>query len=166
MMPIALDITYDSENWPSNLEPLIRESAEKSLRASDKTNFHHDAEISVMLTDDKEIKKLNRMYRGKNKPTNILSFPLIDFTQNDPISPEGKELGDLVLAYNTLEREAQEQKKAFEDHLRHLIVHGTLHLLGYDHEDPEEADKMEALEITILEEMGIKNPYGSDFFVA
>ncbi|NBX02785.1 MAG: rRNA maturation RNase YbeY [Alphaproteobacteria bacterium] len=104
-------------------------------------------EITVVLADDAFVKNLNRDFRGKDKPTNVLSFP-----------GDGH-LGDIVLAFETIEREAKEQQKTFKAHVQHLLVHGTLHLLGHDHIKDAEAEKMEALEIKILKELGVANPY-------
>jgi probable rRNA maturation factor len=105
--------------------------------------------VSVVFTSDAEIKKLNRKFRKKNKPTNVLSFPL----------GEGGELGDVVLAYETIKKECTEQKKTFRAHVAHLLTHGTLHLLGHDHLNDKDAEKMESLEIKILKAFKIKNPY-------
>lgn len=110
-----------------------------------KSNF----EIAVVLADDKFVQALNRQYRGKNKPTNVLSFP----------SDEEGELGDLILAIETIEKEAQEQKKKFRNHAIHLLVHGFLHLLGYDHLEKKQAEIMECLEVKILKRLGVSNPY-------
>jgi probable rRNA maturation factor len=105
-------------------------------------------DVSVVLADDAFVQDLNRTYRGKNKPTNVLSFP----GDND-------ELGDVLLAYETVKKEASEQGKRFADHAAHLVVHGCLHLLGYDHERARDAEKMEALEVRILRQLGVLNPY-------
>ena len=113
-------------------------------------------ELSLVLADNDFIQKLNKEWRGKDKPTNVLSFP-----QDEPSM-----LGDVILAFETVQAEAQEQDKRFEDHATHLIVHGILHLLGHDHEEDQEAENMEALEIEILETLGIKNPYEITDFVA
>ena len=113
-------------------------------------------QLSVRLTDDREIKDLNKMYRKKNEPTNVLSFS----------SNEGKKdksvfqvLGDLVISRDTAIRELKNTKKTFEQHISHLTVHGFLHLLGYIHEDDRDAEAMENLEIKILKELNIPNPY-------
>ena len=105
--------------------------------------------ITLVLGDDAFVQPLNATYRGKDKPTNVLSFG----------SDADDELGDLIFALETIQREAAEQGKAFEDHLKHLILHGSLHLLGYDHETNTEAEEMEGLEIAILAEHGLPNPY-------
>ena len=115
-------------------------------------------EISLVFTDDAEQRALNRDYRHKDRATNVLSFPnMDDDTPADAGMP--RLLGDVVLARETVEREAREQGKSLADHVTHLLVHGTLHLLGYDHEEVAEAAEMEALETTILAGLGIADPY-------
>ncbi len=129
-----------------------------------KTLAGKNAEISVVLCDDEFIRTLNRDYRQKDKPTNVLSFPQTDFRKGEkPGNPAP--LGDLILAYPTIAREAEEQKKSFQSHFTHLIVHGTLHLLGYDHETADEAEEMEGIEIIALKELGIENPYSDADFM-
>lgn len=118
-------------------------------------------EISVVLANDDLVHTLNRDYRDKDKPTNILSFAMLD-SDDGWEAPEHAgpcTLGDLVLAFETVKREAGEEKKAFESHFLHLVIHGTLHLLGYDHIQDNDAEVMESLEIQILKEFGINNPY-------
>ena len=107
-----------------------------------------DAEVSVVLADDDFVHTLNKEYRGKDKPTNVLSF-----------ENEGIQAGDIVVAYGVLCREAKEMKKPFLTHLAHLLVHGTLHLQGYDHLTDKQANKMEKLETKLLKEMGYPDPY-------
>jgi probable rRNA maturation factor len=116
--------------------------------------------LGVRLSDDTEQRQLNRTYRGKNTPTNVLSFPLVDLAQ--PAVPGlPLLLGDVVLALETVQREAVAQRKPLADHLRHLVVHGVLHLLGFDHEGEPEAAAMEAREIEILAALGVPDPYCS-----
>ena len=112
--------------------------------------------IDVTLTDDAEQRQLNRTYRGRDAPTNVLAFP-----QAETASPADMPvlLGDVVLAFETVRREAAEQKKPFTDHLSHLVVHGVLHLLGLDHEKAADAAAMEAREIKILAGLGVPDPY-------
>lgn len=122
-------------------------------------------EISVVLANDDLVQVLNREYRNIDKPTNVLSFAGLD--SDAPVPEEGPfALGDIILAYQTLARECKEQGKFFKDHYTHLIVHGTLHLLGYDHEDEDDANIMESLEIRVLEKMNIQNPYMDRLFMA
>jgi len=115
---------------------------------------NEDCELSIRLVDEAESAELNSTYRGKNAPTNVLSFPF-----ESPIPLEPRLLGDLVLCVPVVEREADEQNKAIEAHWAHLLVHGCLHLLGYDHLEDDEAEAMEALEVGILKQLGIENPY-------
>ena len=108
----------------------------------------NNGNVSVVLADDATLRGLNRTFRGKDKPTNVLSF-----------TGEGNELGDIVLAFETVKREAKEQKKSFKRHAAHLVVHGCLHLQGYDHERESDAEKMEKLEASILSGFGYPDPY-------
>jgi probable rRNA maturation factor len=123
-------------------------------------------EASLMLSSDEEVRKFNREYRGQDKPTNVLSFAALD--SEDPDMPVSGTLhiGDLIMAYETLDREAQEMEVSFKDHFTHLLVHGTLHLAGYDHEEEDEASIMESLEISILMRLGIENPYSDEKYMA
>ena len=141
---IAVDVVTKSKKWVGK-EKLVERLAKKliSLVKSDAQ------ELSISLVSDHQIKKINLQFRDKNKPTNVLSFPAFDRVF----------LGDIVIAYETLEREAKEQKKKFNDHLTHLILHSILHLLGHDHEEEKMAQKMEKLEIKILKQLDIENPY-------
>lgn len=154
MTNIQIDISIDDARWNDALQspPALTQSAVEGILG--KLSVEDGAELSVVFTSDIHVQILNHEYRGKDKPTNVLSFP-----QDMPM------LGDIVLAYETIERESVEQKKSFEDHLTHLLVHGALHLLGYDHEDDKEAEEMEALEIEILAGLDIKNPYANDGYV-
>ena len=106
-------------------------------------------EVSIVLSDDQEVQNLNKTFRHKDKLTNVLSFP----------SKEKGELGDIILAYETVTREADEKGISPVDHTLHLIIHGFLHLLGYDHEKESDAQRMEALEVQVLKILGISNPY-------
>ena len=114
------------------------------------------AEVSVVLADDALVARLNRTYRGIAKPTNVLSFAAAAPAR--PAAPL-RLLGDVVLAYGTIAREARAQDKTLADHLAHLVVHGVLHLLGFDHERDREARRMEALEVAVLAGLGIADPY-------
>ena len=119
-------------------------------------------EVSVKLSDDKEVQSLNQAYRGKDKPTNVLSFPQIqpDLLETLANTDDGEALlGDIILAYETCLEESATKSIAFSDHVSHLIVHGSLHLLGYDHENEVDAGLMENCEINALTTIGIANPY-------
>lgn len=143
-MTHLIDIAVQSEGWPDCTELAAR--AVKAVSAQ--LHEPRQGELSVVLSDDANVQTLNRDYRDKDKPTNVLSFP-----QSAPL------LGDIVLARETLQREAQEKDVPFETHLTHLIIHGWLHLQGFDHETETEAAEMEAIEIAALATLGIDNPY-------
>jgi probable rRNA maturation factor len=116
-------------------------------------------EVSLVLSDDAEVQQLNRDWRGQDKPTNVLSFAALD-DEDAPQPPDGPlVLGDVILAFETTASEAAHDHKTLVQHLSHLVVHGVLHLLGYDHEDDEDAEEMEALETAILGALGIPDPY-------
>ena len=129
----------------------------------------HDAfsvyEISVLLTDDAEIQQLNREYRDKDKPTNVLSFPLFDHDMpldqlfGGEAFEGGITVGDVVISFDTIQKEAGEQNKLLNDHYAHMLIHGILHLFGYDHIEAEDAEQMESLEVDILKFLSISNPY-------
>ena len=149
-MPLDIDIAIEDDRWSSaNLEELCQRAV-SAVEAVIKQEL--SGELSVAFVNDPRIQALNREFRHKDKPTNVLSFPMYGFG-------EGAMLGDIVLAFETITREAKEQGKDFQHHLTHLIVHGFLHLLGYDHQNDEDAAEMEALEISALSQLGIDNPY-------
>ena len=120
------------------------------------------AEVSIVLADDAMVQGLNRDYRGKDQPTNVLSFAALD----DDVAPQPEDgpllLGDIIVAYETTAAEATAEGKSFADHLSHLVVHGVLHLLGFDHIEEDEAEEMEELERSILGALGIADPYAPD----
>lgn len=126
-----------------------------------KLQFPADAELSFVLAGDSTLQSLNKQWREKDKPTNVLSFPGEDISVGESASLM---LGDIVISLETTKREAALENKVFEDHLSHLVVHGFLHLFGYDHETEDEANQMESLEIKILDELGIANPYEDEHF--
>jgi len=121
------------------------------------------AELSLALADDAMVQELNRQYRNQDKPTNVLSFAALD----DEDAPEAQDgapllLGDVIIAYETTAAEAEAEGKSLSDHLSHLVVHGVLHLLGFDHMEEDEAEEMEGLESSILGMLGIADPYRTD----
>jgi probable rRNA maturation factor len=155
LLPV-LDILVEAGEWPSKAR--LKRIAEKVLGAASaelKLDLPEGAELSLLFTDDAHIKSLNRKFRGKNKPTNVLSFPGAP-AANGGIGPI---LGDIVLAAETVSREAEGEGLTLEAHLTHLILHGFLHILGYDHEDDGEAGLMEGLETAILGGIGVADPY-------
>lgn len=118
------------------------------------TPFQPEAEVTIRIVDEEESQSLNSQYRGKDKPTNVLSFPF-----ECPPGIELPLLGDLIICRQVVEREAQEQNKPLSAHWAHMVVHGSLHLLGYDHIEDDEAEEMESLETEIMIEMGFADPY-------
>ncbi len=170
---IILSIRTDSPLWDEHdVKEICTHTLRKTTEDPDIGNIPYlsgGACVSVLLTDDAHIRELNREHREKDRATNVLSFPLfnpgeLDIPPPFPHGPEDNELGDIVLAYETVMRECEEAwpPKAFKDHLTHLVLHGFLHLLGYDHTVPEEAVVMEELETRILETLGVENPYKDD----
>ncbi len=128
----------------------------KSIKGKSKARPH----LSLVFTNDKSIKKLNNKFREKNKPTNVLSFQI--WPDIETVPPGDVPVGDIVIALETVLREAEEKNISFKHHLTHLLVHGFLHLFGYDHMNDREAKIMEDTEIRILKKMGIKNPYAEN----
>jgi probable rRNA maturation factor len=116
------------------------------------------AELCIHLADDEHVRALNARWRGLDKPTNVLSFPAAAPAE----IAKARLIGDVVLAFETLAREAAEEGKPLPDHYRHLVVHGFLHLIGFDHDDEAEAERMEALETRILARLGVADPYRAD----
>ncbi len=123
---------------------------------------HGTVEVAVRFTDDAEVQELNRDWRGKDAPTNVLSFPMLAADEVDAALGESDDrlMGDIALAYETCAREAAEKNIDVEAHATHLVVHGTLHLLGHDHGDEAAGDAMERLETEILAGLGVADPYG------
>jgi len=164
MSAIEIDITFQSPLWPQRLDSIIRDTITQTLALSPLS--FKEAEISVVLADNDFIQTLNKNYRGQDKPTNVLSFPQMEPDELEDTQDEFVSLGDVILAYETVEIEVSQQNKSFDEHVMHLLVHGTLHLLGYDHIENHEAEEMEALEIEILKQIGVKNPYEFDKVVS
>lgn len=167
MITISLQISVEDARWQKvsnvSIETFLETYINSTLNHPGiESNVPQNVEVSILLTNDEEIKDLNRQYRGKDKPTNVLSFPQeVDLSSMCDLEACVL-LGDIVLSIETIQLEAVQQQKSMHHHLAHLIVHGTLHLLGYDHETDMEAEEMEALEIDILRQHCITNPYESD----
>ncbi len=148
---IKISFIIKSKKWEKSI-PDIKKVSDKVVRACFKVlkyPISRGMEIDIMLTGDKDIQLLNKEYRGKNKPTNVLSFE----TGDDFL------LGDIVLSLDTLKKEAKLQNKLLENHYAHLLCHGVLHLLGFDHLTDDEASEMEFFEVEILRRLKIANPY-------
>lgn len=163
---LDIQISVEEGAWPpkAELEALssrVLNAASQWLAEEEGQPFPDDApEISLVFTDDASIREINAEWRNQDKPTNVLSFPAFPVT---PGKMPGPMLGDIIFAYETVLREADELEKSFEAHLSHLLVHGFLHLFGYDHMNDDEAAIMEGLETRILATLGLSDPYaGSD----
>ena len=164
---MMLDIAIEADpEWDSSSgwDALVRGAAEAAIAESafpQLTQSERPVELSVRLTSDQEVKALNARWRGRDKPTNVLSFPQFGPDELDRIAPAGPELmlGDIVLARGVCEREAEDKGVPLEEHATHLLVHGTLHLLGYDHQDEQSAEEMESREVRALGRLGIGDPY-------
>jgi probable rRNA maturation factor len=144
---VSIEFVVADTNWRvTGLRPALRRAAARALA-------HEGAvgDVTILLSDDAALRRLNRDFREKDRPTNVLSFPAVD-------NPEGH-LGDLALAFGVTAAEAEAGGKSFADHASHLVVHGVLHLLGYDHETDAQAGIMEPLETEILAGLGIADPY-------
>lgn len=156
--------------WPvGDWEALAIRAVEAAVRATPDAGLADAAatvEVSVRLTSDDEVHALNRQYRGKDKPTNVLSFPMVQADLLETVSQNSDDgevlLGDIVLAHGVCAAEAGEKGIEIEAHAAHLIVHGTLHLLGYDHQGSAEAEEMESLERDIMARLGLHDPYHKD----
>jgi probable rRNA maturation factor len=167
-MMLEIDIESDEE-WDSSTDwsLLVRRAAESAFAESAFPQLaagQRPVEIGVRLTGDEAVRALNAEWRGKDKATNVLSFPLTEAAELEEVSGEGPELmlGDIVLASGVCEREAVRKGIPVEAHATHLVVHGTLHLLGYDHHDDDQAADMEDREVRALARLGIADPYEGD----
>jgi len=153
-MALSTDILISSPLWER--EPDLEQKTERAVLQCAKTcgvEFDQPCELSVNFCDDAAIRELNAKWRGLDKATNVLSFP-------SPGPLESKlTLGDIVIAYETVAREAKEQGKPVAGHMTHMIIHGFLHLIGYDHETPLDAEEMEAVERRVASALGIPDPY-------
>ena len=152
---LEVEIVRHGDAWAADApDVLIEQAARAALSASPSlpVGTYH---LTLLLTDDGEMRNLNRTWRGKDAPTNVLSFP------SGEIAATGF-LGDVALAAGTMRREAREQDIALQDHVSHLVVHGVFHLLGFDHDDDRAAERMETLERTALVSLGVADPYAAE----
>lgn len=160
---VDLALTHEAGDWGDTRELEARArtvlaAAVQDLHANEAQGFPADPpEVSLVLGDDDMVTAINSEWRGQAKPTNVLSFPAFELAPGDTPGPM---LGDIILARQTIEREAAELGKPVDEHIAHLIVHGFLHLFGYDHGENDEAEKMEAIETRILISLDLSDPYG------
>jgi len=158
-MEPLIDIEVEEDGWLDALPDVhlvVGTSVSAALKAA---NFKDQADVVVLLCNDAEMRSLNAEYRNKDKATNVLSFPA---PKSMRIKGVLEHLGDMALGLETCVREAKEQGKSLKNHVTHLSVHGALHLLGYDHQTDDEAERMESLERDILKDLGIPDPYAQD----
>jgi probable rRNA maturation factor len=148
---LKIDVLVDSDRWhePAKARSTVRRAVAQAAATASTTG----TELAIVLTDDSAIRQLNRLWRGIDAATNVLSFP------NKKTADEPPHLGDIVLAYETIAREARAESKPFAHHLAHLAVHGFLHLIGYDHDKDADAQTMEQTERKILRHLNIPDPY-------
>jgi probable rRNA maturation factor len=165
MLVVAIEA---DEEWDSSTswEELVARAARAAVAESAFPQLGSSVrpvELSVRLTSDEEVRLLNAHWRNKDQPTNVLSFPMAEAYELEQADEEGPGLllGDVILAHGVCQREAADKSISIEDHAAHLVVHGTLHLLGYDHDGDKDADEMEAREVRALARLGIANPYGT-----
>lgn len=171
MLAAMLDIIVDDHGgWPQDID--WQKLAERTVAAALSQTPHAalasaplSLSISIALSDDTEVQQLNAQYRAKDKPTNVLSFPMIqhDLLASLANTDDGEALlGDIILAQGTCRNEAEGKQISLEQHASHLMIHGMLHLLGYDHIEDAEAEAMETLEIKALASLGLPNPYSDN----
>jgi probable rRNA maturation factor len=148
----VIEVEIEDDGWASAVPAaavLAERAAETALAGAKQLG-----NVAILLTGDDEVRDLNTRFRGKDSPTNVLSFPA-------PANPEDH-LGDIALALGVMVREAREQGKPLAHHLQHLVIHGVLHLIGYDHETDGDAERMESLERQLLAGLGVPDPYAAD----
>lgn len=157
-MTLSVDVIVNAPVWDEALPDLsnLAERAVKESLALSGARLAPDCELCVAFCDDAEIRALNAAWRDQDKPTNVLSFPTPGQLSQKPL------LGDIAIAYETVAREAAEQRKTLPDHTAHMIIHGFLHLIGYDHVTQGEAEAMEALERRVALALGISDPYAEN----
>ena len=157
-LPFTVEITIEAEEWTARTDDSLEGLAEAAVAAAveiAELDAVAGSELGITFSDDTRVRGLNAAYRGKDKPTNVLSFP-VDGGRDGPAGPL---IGDIILGFETISRESEDLGIPFNDHLTHLIVHGLLHLFGYDHETEADAALMEPLETKILAALGMSDPY-------
>jgi len=169
---LKIDVLVDSEHWKNagTAKAVVR----RALKQAATMLSTKSAELAIVLTDDAAMRRLNRNWRGVDAPTNVLSFAtknpgnwhILDRVSDELDKQLGKHLGDIVLAYETVKREARREGKPFDHHLAHLAVHGFLHLLGYDHGSNAQARRMETIERAILRDLAVPDPYRANHSTA
>lgn len=158
-----MDLDIDIEDWPADDWEVLAARAAAAAGEGERLLANPRLIASVLFTSDAEVHTLNREWRQRDRPTNVLSFPMLERDELEVLAPDGPPvmLGDIALAHETCAREAAEKGVTLKAHATHLIVHGLLHLAGHDHVDSDEqAEAMEALETRILAKLGIADPYG------
>ncbi len=158
-----MQLDIDIDDWPAGAWEALAERAAQAASEGEPLLANPRLAISLLFTSDAEVHTLNREWRERDKPTNVLSFPMLEREELEDLAPDGAPamLGDIALAYQTCAREADEKGVTLEAHAVHLIVHGLLHLAGHDHvTNDEQAAAMERLETAILAKLGIADPYG------
>lgn len=166
-MKFTIEIAQDIQDWKTHKEintKLFTQVIKKILGKYPNLNAIKNVELSILLTNDAKIKELNKEFRNKNATTNVLSFPdlEIDYRKIHQFQPDDLAylyLGDIAFSLDTITKEAEEKNIEFLQHFKHLLVHSILHLLGFDHQNDEEAEIMETLEVEFLKEFDIKSPY-------
>jgi len=153
--PLQIDIQTQSLLWDA--QPLAAQTIREAIGAAASALSTAGGEVSIVLTNDSAIRDLNREWRGIDKPTNVLSFP----ASSQSAAGDAAFLGDIVIAYETLERECDDENRIFLHHLTHLAVHGFLHLIGYDHQTDVQAEEMEGLESKIMMRLDLPDPYSA-----
>jgi probable rRNA maturation factor len=154
-LPVDIDISVEAGSWPD--EAALTQLVGRAVSAAfAETAMAGRSELGIVFSDDAHIRSLNADWRGKDKPTNVLSFPAFPLARGGRLPPM---LGDIVLAAETVAREAALEDKPAENHITHLVIHGLLHLLGYDHETDADAEEMEAIERAALARLAIPDPY-------
>lgn len=170
-IPIGCTITFACDSWQPNISggAAIEDAVGAALRAADHV-VDAPVELAVVLADDGLVQSHNRDFRGKDVPTNVLAFAqtntVADIRPFEHHDGEPIELGDVIIAYETVTREAQAAEISLEAHLLHLVIHGVLHLLGFDHQTDAEAGAMQKLEIQALAQLGLANPYAAELAAA